>query len=90
MLVIPIFFPMIPFIACCIYTPLGYTGQWGNDDPIFNPSLPLTFSFVPDLPGGSTNGKQTSKGLFIFHIPMWGFEFRSALLLASLAGRIGR
>jgi len=66
---------MIPFIACCIYTPLGCIGQWGNDDPIFNPSLPLTFSFVPDLPGGSINGKQTSKGLFIFLLPLRGFDF---------------
>jgi len=83
MLVIPIFLPMIPFIACCIYTPLGYIGQWGNDDPIFNPSLLSTFSCVPDLPGGSTNSKQTSKGLFIFRLPFRGYDSISALLLAS-------
>jgi len=69
------------------YTTLGYEDSKGKDNPHFNPSLPLTFSFDRQnlsKGGRSTNGKQTSKGLFIFwsgKIP--GKMFVSALLLFS-------
>ena len=48
--------------------------------PRFNPSLPSTFSFFLNFQEGSTDSKQTSKGLFIFQLFLERQNWFSALL----------
>ena len=48
--------------------------------PRFNPSLPSTFSVFPNRQDGSTDSKQTSKGLFIFQLSLERQNWFSALL----------
>jgi hypothetical protein len=63
MLVIPIFFPIIPFIFYG-FSPQGLQDSQSsltNVGTSFNPGSSPTFSFFR-----STGDKQTSKGLFLF------------------------
>jgi hypothetical protein len=67
MLVMPIFLPIIPFIFFAVYAPLRYRGHCADEFAQFNPCLLSTFSVVSQIifERGSTDSKQTSKGLFI-------------------------